>query len=316
MSNFLRIIFAGTSNFSACCLSALINAKHQIVGVFTKPDKSIGCRNRFLSNPVKLLANQHNLFVFQPTSLSGLESQKNVAKLDADIMIVVAYGLILPQSILELPKFGCINVHGSLLPNWRGAAPIQRALLAGDNFTGITVIQMDTGVDTGAILNKTTCIIEPTDTSYSLCNKLAKIGAKTLLATIKKITDGCVLPEAQDNSLATYAKKISKKEARLDWSLPASHLERCIRAFNPWPISYFFFMNQSIKVWSSFVKDETKYSYMPGTILGTDNIGIHIATGKGVLTITRLQPPGKRIMKAYDFLNSRRKWFLTGTVLP
>ncbi|CUX96222.1 Methionyl-tRNA formyltransferase [Candidatus Gullanella endobia] len=315
MSSSLRIIFAGTPDFSAHHLNALINAKQNIVGVFTKPDRPAGRGNLLTSSAVKKLAKRYNLPVFQPTSLHKPEWQQKIAELNANIMVVVAYGLIIPQSILVLPRFGCINVHGSLLPRWRGAAPIQRALWAGDNYTGVTIIQMDACIDTGAVLNKVTCKIQPNDTSVSLYNKLAKIGPDALLLTLTQIAIGHAVAEPQNNTVATYAEKLSKEEARLDWRMPATQIDRCIRAFNPWPISYFLTQKQTIKVWAASVDDKLVSLHMPGTILAADKTGIRITTGSGILTLTHLQPAGKKIMSVQELLNSRREWFVPGTIL-
>lgn len=315
MSDSLRIIFAGTPDFAARHLDALIDAKQQVVGVFTQPDRPAGRGNRLTPSPVKQLAERHGLPVFQPVSLRKPEGQRSVAELKADIMVVVAYGLILPQVVLDLPRLGCINVHGSLLPRWRGAAPIQRALWAGDYRTGVTIMQMDAGLDTGAMLHKAVCAIQPDDTSASLYDKLAQIGPRALLATLTQIAAGRAVAEPQDNALATYADKLSKEEARLDWRLSAAQLERCIRAFNPWPISYFPLADQPIKVWAANVDNRQTASHAPGTILAADKAGIHITTGEGVLTLTQLQPAGKKAMPVQDLLNSRREWFIPGTVL-
>ncbi|MGP4123904.1 MAG: methionyl-tRNA formyltransferase [Sodalis sp. (in: enterobacteria)] len=315
MSHSLRIIFAGTPDFAAHHLDTLIRAKQQIVGVFTQPDRHAGRGNRLTPSPVKQLANRHSLRIFQPSSLRKPEEQGLVAALKADIMVVVAYGLLLPQAVLNLPRFGCINVHGSLLPRWRGAAPIQRALWAGDSQTGVTIIQMDAGLDTGAILHQTTCAIRPDDTSASLYNKLAQIGPDALLTTLGGLAARRAIAEPQDNVLTTYANKLSKEEARLDWRLPAAQLERCIRAFNPWPISYFWLLGHRIKVWTASVASQQTASCALGTILAADKDGIYIATSKGILALTRLQPAGKKAMPVQDLLNSRQKWFIPGTLL-
>lgn len=314
MSDSLRIIFAGTPDFAAYHLAALLTSSHQVVGVFTQPDRPAGRGNKLTPSPVKHLALEHNLAVFQPKSLRPAESQKLVADLQADIMVVVAYGLILPQTVLDLPRLGCINVHGSLLPRWRGAAPIQRSLWAGDNETGITIMQMDAGLDTGAMLHKLSCTITATDTSATLYRRLAELGPRALLQTLTQINAGQVVPEKQNDSLATYAEKLSKEEARLDWSLSAVQLERCIRAFNPWPVSHFILDNQPVKVWQANVLPSVK-PLTPGTIVQADKSGIQVATADGILNITQLQPAGKKTMSAQDLLNSRREWFSVGKSL-
>lgn len=315
MSDSLRIIFAGTPNFAACHLSALIHSSHDVIGVLTQPDRPAGRGNRLISSPVKQLAERYNLPVFQPLSLRKSEDRQSVADLNADIIIVVAYGLILPQPVLDLPRLGCINVHGSLLPRWRGAAPIHRALWAGDNQTGITIIQMDAGLDTGAMLHQTVCAIQPNDTSASLHEKLAKIGPDVLLTTLAQIATGSTMAEPQDDTFTTYAKKLNKEEACLDWRLPAAQLERCIRAFHPWPTSYFSLKGQLVKVCAASVSTQPSCSQAPGTLLAADKFGIHVSTGEGILTLTLLQPAGKKAMPVQDLLNSRHKWFIPGTLL-
>jgi len=310
----LKIIFAGTPDFAAKHLEALLHSPFQVVGVFTQPDRPAGRGKKLMSSPVKVVAEANGIPVFQPASLRQAEQQQLVAALNADVMVVVAYGLLLPAEVLDMPKYGCLNVHGSLLPAWRGAAPIQRALWAGDSQTGITIMQMDVGLDTGDMLLKVTCPITAEDTSASLYDKLADLGPKALLESLKHLEKNQLSPEPQDNSLATYAHKLSKEEARLDWNLPAIALERCIRAFNPWPISYFVINDQNIKVWQASI-DATSVNSAPGTIVAADRSGIKVATGEGVLCLEILQPPGKKTMLARDLLNSRQEWFTPGTVL-
>jgi methionyl-tRNA formyltransferase len=310
----LRIIFAGTPDFAARHLDALLTSEHEVVGVFTQPDRPAGRGNKLTPSPVKTLALEHGIPVFQPKSLRPAESQQLVAELNADVMVVVAYGLILPQAVLDMPKLGCINVHGSLLPRWRGAAPIQRSLWAGDSQTGITIMQMDVGLDTGNMLHKIECDIEPQDTSATLYNKLAELGPTGMLATLQQLAEGTARPEVQDEALVTYAEKLSKEEARLDWSLSAKQLERCIRAFNPWPMSYFVIDEQPVKVWQAEALDQ-QTSAQPGTIIAAGKAGIQVATSDGILNILQLQPAGKKAMSVQDILNSRREWFIEGNIL-
>lgn len=313
MSAPLKIIFAGTPDFAARHLDALLASEHQVTGIFTQPDRPAGRGNKLTPGPVKVLAQTHGIPVFQPKSLRPEENQQLVADLQADIMVVVAYGLILPQAVLSMPRLGCVNVHGSLLPRWRGAAPIQRALWAGDSETGVTIMQMDAGLDTGDMLLKLNCPIGPEDTSASLYDRLAELGPQGLLQTLNMLATNRAQPEIQDNALATYAEKLSKEEARLDWTLPAAQLERCIRAFNPWPVSYFLIDDQPVKVWQATVLPHQ--DKQPGEILHADKQGIQIATADGVLNLLSLQPAGKKPMSAQDLLNSRREWFTPGTVL-
>ncbi|MDA3135132.1 methionyl-tRNA formyltransferase [Atlantibacter subterranea] len=314
MSDSLRIIFAGTPDFAARHLDALLAANYNVVGVFTQPDRPAGRGKKLMPSPVKVVAQEHGLPVFQPASLRPAENQQLIADLNADVMVVVAYGLILPKAVLEMPRLGCINVHGSLLPRWRGAAPIQRSLWAGDDETGVTIMQMDVGLDTGDMLYKLACPITPDDTSASLYDKLAELGPQGLIETLQLLASGKARPEVQDESQVTYAEKLSKEEALLDWSLSAAQLERCIRAFNPWPMSYFMMDGQPVKVWKASVL-EAATNAAPGTILEADKQGIQVATAQGVLNIEELQPAGKKAMKAQDLLNSRKAFFAPGNRL-
>ncbi|KHN51663.1 methionyl-tRNA formyltransferase [Pectobacterium fontis] len=314
MSDSLRIIFAGTPDFAARHLDALLSSGHQVVGVFTQPDRPSGRGNKLTPSPVKVLAEQYSIPVFQPKSLRPAENQALVQALEADVMVVVAYGLILPQPVLSMPRLGCINVHGSLLPLWRGAAPIQRALWAGDSETGVTIMQMDVGLDTGSMLHKISCPILPQDTSATLYDKLAELGPRGLLETLEQLADGSAVAEAQNDALATYAEKLSKEEAHLNWQLPAEQLARCVRAFNPWPMSYFIVDGQPVKVWKAEALAKAHGS-QPGTIILADKQGIQVAAAEGILNIQELQPAGKKVMSAQDLLNSRREWFIPGNIL-
>ncbi|MHA0985354.1 methionyl-tRNA formyltransferase [Kosakonia cowanii] len=314
MSDSLRIIFAGTPDFAARHLDALLSSEHQIVGVFTQPDRPAGRGKKLMPSPVKVLAEEKGLPVFQPASLRQPENQQLVAELNADVMVVVAYGLILPKAVLDMPRLGCINVHGSLLPRWRGAAPIQRALWAGDAQTGVTIMQMDVGLDTGDMLYKLACPITPEDTSATLYDKLAALGPQGLIETLQQLAQGSAQPQVQDEELVTYAEKLSKDEARMDWSLSAEQLERCIRAFNPWPMSWFMVDEQPVKVWKASVLPSSVHAE-PGTIVEASKSGIQVATAEGILNLETLQPAGKKAMSAQDLLNSRREWFVPGNRL-
>ena len=310
----LRIIFAGTPDFAASHLQALLDAGCNVIAAYTQPDRPAGRGNRLTASPVKLLAQQHHIRVEQPESLRNSAAQQTLASLQADLMIVVAYGLLLPQEVLDTPRLGCINVHGSLLPRWRGAAPIQRAIWAGDAETGVTIMQMDAGLDTGPMLHKIHCHIAADDTSASLYHKLAQLGPQGLLETVKMLSANGVSAEQQNNDLATYASKLSKDEARLDWQLSAIQLERCIRAFNPWPISFLLLDDMNIKIWQAEALS-IHSAAAPGTILKADREGIDIATAQGVLRLLTLQPPGKKPVSAQELLNARRDWFQPGKVL-
>ncbi|MGE6263498.1 methionyl-tRNA formyltransferase [Aeromonas media] len=312
--NKLKLIFAGTPDFAARHLAALLSSDHEVVAVYTQPDKPAGRGQKLTASPVKDLALAHDLPVYQPASLRNEEAQVELAALGADLMVVVAYGLILPKAVLDTPRLGCLNVHGSLLPRWRGAAPIQRAIWAGDAETGVTIMQMDVGLDTGAMIRKVSCTIASDETSASLYDKLAELGPQALVDTLDAMAAGDTTAEAQDDALANYAQKLSKEEARIDWSMEAVAIERCIRAFNPWPISWFEVADQTIKVWQAEVID-SDHGQPVGTLLKADKQGIDVATGKGVLRLRTLQPPGKKAMSVPDLLNSRRDWFEPGTQL-
>ncbi|WP_421164133.1 methionyl-tRNA formyltransferase [Aeromonas dhakensis] len=312
--NKLKLIFAGTPDFAARHLAALLSSDHEVVAVYTQPDKPAGRGQKLTASPVKVLALAHDLPVYQPASLRKEEAQAELAALGADLMVVVAYGLILPKVVLDTPRLGCINVHGSLLPRWRGAAPIQRSIWAGDAETGVTIMQMDVGLDTGAMIRKMSCPIAADETSASLYDKLAELGPQALVDTINAMAAGDTAAEAQDDALANYAEKLSKEEARIDWSMEAVAIERCIRAFNPWPISWFEVADQTVKVWQAEVITQD-HGQRAGTLLKADKQGIDVATGKGVLRLLTLQPPGKKAMSVTDLLNSRRDWFEPGTQL-
>ena len=312
--NKLKLIFAGTPDFAARHLAALLSSDHEVVAVYTQPDKPAGRGQKLTASPVKELALAHDLPVYQPASLRKEEAQTELAALGADLMVVVAYGLILPKVVLDTPRLGCINVHGSLLPRWRGAAPIQRSIWAGDAETGVTIMQMDVGLDTGAMIRKVSCPIAADETSASLYDKLAELGPQALVDTINAMAAGNIAAEAQDDALANYAEKLSKEEARIDWSMDAAAIERCIRAFNPWPISWFEVADQTVKIWQAEVITQD-HGQRAGTLLKADKQGIDVATGKGVLRLLTLQPPGKKAMSVTDLLNSRRDWFEPGTQL-
>ncbi len=229
-------------------------------------------------------------------------------------MVVVAYGLLLPQAVLDTPKLGCINVHGSILPRWRGAAPIQRSIWAGDAQTGVTIMQMDIGLDTGDMLKIATLPIEATDTSATMYDKLAELGPQALVECLADIASGNAAPEKQNDDEANYASKLSKDEAKIDWNQPAEFIERCVRAFNPWPMSFFSVEENNIKVWQSRVEDNATES-VAGTILKADKTGIYVATGQGTLVLEQIQIPGKKAMPVSDVLNSKASWFEVSSVL-
>ncbi|GAB1056917.1 MAG: methionyl-tRNA formyltransferase [Shewanella algae] len=307
----LKIIFAGTPDFAARHLQALLDSEHQVIAVYTRVDKPAGRGHKLTPSPVKALALEHDIPVYQPKSLRHEEAQQELAALGADIMVVVAYGLILPLAVLQAPRLGCINVHGSILPRWRGAAPIQRALWAGDKETGVTIMQMDVGLDTGDMLLKTSLPIADDDTSATLYEKLAQQGPVALIQALQGLAEGKLTTEPQDESLANYAEKLSKEEARIDWHKAARNLWQEIRAFNPWPVSYFECQGQNIKVWQAEV-EESDEQFEPGTVVRADKRGLAIATADGLLVLKKAQLPGKKPLDIADILNARGEWFQPG----
>ena len=308
----MRIIFAGTPEFAAQHLQALLDAGRQVVAVYTQPDRPAGRGQKLMPSPVKQLALQHGLPVYQPQTLRDPAAQSELAALQPDLMVVVAYGLILPQVVLDTPRLGCINSHASLLPRWRGAAPIQRAIEAGDASSGVTVMQMEAGLDTGPMLLKVSTTITAEDTGGSLHDRLATLGSAAVVEAVGKLAAGELQGEVQDNSLATYAHKLNKDEARLDWSRPAVELERLIRAFNPWPICHSTLNGDALKVHAAQLGEG---SGQPGTILAADKTGLTVACGQGALRLTRLQLPGGKPLSFTDLYNSRREKFAPGLVL-
>ncbi|MFB9137433.1 methionyl-tRNA formyltransferase [Vibrio olivae] len=314
MSKPLRIVFAGTPDFAARHLAALLSSEHEVIAVYTQPDRPAGRGKKLTASPVKNIALEHNVDVYQPVNFKSDDAKQQLADLNADIMVVVAYGLLLPQAVLDTPKLGCINVHGSILPRWRGAAPIQRSIWAGDSQTGVTIMQMDVGLDTGDMLKVATLPIEASDTSASMYEKLAQLGPQALIDCLADIAAGKAIPVKQDDEQANYAKKLSKEEARINWNDDAAHIERCVRAFNPWPMSHFDASENSIKVWQSRVADITS-DQSAGTIIKADKTGIYVVTGNGVLALESLQIPGKKALPVQDILNARASWFEVGTVL-
>jgi methionyl-tRNA formyltransferase len=314
LSKPLRIIFAGTPDFAAKHLSALLNSAHEVIAVYTQPDRPAGRGKKLKPSDVKQLALSSDIPVYQPKTLRDETAQQELSALHADLMVVVAYGLILPQVVLDTPRLGCINVHGSLLPRWRGAAPIQRAIWAGDAETGVTIMQMDIGLDTGAMLHKVTCPIATDETSASLYDKLAELGPQGLLETLDQISEQTAVAQEQDDAQANYAAKLSKEEANIDWTQTAVAIERQIRAFNPWPVSYTQIAEQNVKIWQASVIDATTV-LQPGTVISATKQGIQVATGEGILNLLNLQLAGKKAMPVQDILNARKEWFVVGQLL-
>ena len=314
----LRIIFAGTPDFAAHHLQALLDSDHQVIAAYTQPDRPAGRGKKLAASPVKALALEHDIPVYQPLNFKEDTDRQALADLNADIMVVVAYGLLLPKAVLDTPRLGCINVHASLLPRWRGAAPIQRAIAAGDTETGVTIMQMDVGLDTGDMLVISTCPINHDDTGGSLHDRLLTLGGPALLTALDQLQQGTAQPEQQDDSLANYAHKLTKQEAALDWSLSATELDRQIRAFNPFPVAYFSEGKDRIRVWDACVVsnvEATESASAPGTITDVTKDAIKVACGSQALLLKQLQLPGKKVLSIKDILNGHAQRFAVGTVL-
>jgi len=316
MSQPLNIIFAGTPDFAAQHLAALIQSKHNVIAVYCPPDKPAGRGKKLTPCATKQLALEHNIPVLQPLNFKADTDQQTLQAFNADVMVVVAYGLLLPKVILEAPRLGCINVHGSILPKWRGAAPIQRAVEAGDKETGVTIMQMDEGLDTGDMLHTATCDISPKDTSASIYQKLAELGPTALLDSLSLMAQNKHQAITQNNELATYAAKLDKAEAELNWQLPAQKLHQKLRAYIPWPVAQFTYMDEKqnqhrIRVWQASVV-ESKGIHAPGTIISVDKSGITVATSERALKLENLQLPGKKALPVQDILNGRGDWFQAG----
>ncbi len=316
MDSHLRIVFAGTPEFAAESLRALLQGHHEIIAVYTQPDRPAGRGRGLKASPVKELALEHDIPVWQPHNLKDIDAQNELAALEPDLMVVAAYGLLLPQAVLDIPRLGCINVHASLLPRWRGAAPIQRAILAGDRETGITIMQMDAGLDTGAMLYKATCPISRSDTGASLHDRLALLGGDALLAVVDSLRDEQPLtPEPQNTALATYAAKLSKEEALMAWQLPADELARRVRAFNGVPVAHSTLAGQSVRIWQARPVSSETTTATPGMVIRADKHGLAVAAGEGsVLLIETLQLPGGKALPVTLLLNARRDELQPGTV--
>lgn len=308
----MKIIFAGTPEFAAVALEALVHTSHEIVAVYTQPDRPAGRGLKLTSSAVKSLALHYQLPVYQPKSLKESHEQDVLASMQADIMVVAAYGLLLPSAVLRLPRLGCINIHPSLLPRWRGAAPIQRTIFAGDTETGVTIMQMDEGLDTGPMLLVKPYTLKPNETSQTLHDTLAKVGADALVETLTLLEQGQMTPKAQDNDFATYAHKISKEEALIDWTRPAIELDREIRAFNPWPVAYTTWQSHTLRIWDAEVSPHTDTHAAPRTILHASAEGIDVAAGIGALRLLKVQTPGGKVLSAADFYNAKRNELIPG----
>jgi len=298
----MRIVFAGTPEFAVPPLQMLLGTGHRIVAVYTQPDRPAGRGRKLTPSPVKQVATAHHIPVFQPPTLKAEEDQAQLRALEPDVLVVVAYGLILPKAVLEIPRLGCVNIHASLLPRWRGAAPIQRSVLAGDAETGITLMYIEPRLDAGPMLHKKTCRIARLETAGELHDRLAQLGAEALAEILPDLETGNIRPEIQDEAQVTYAAKLEKAEAVLDWTLPALELERRVRAFNPWPVAETQWRDTTLRVWLAEALDETARA-APGTVLDRERT-LDVATGQGVLRLLEVQLPGAKRVAARDFLNA------------
>lgn len=313
MEHNLRIIFAGTPAFAVPCLEALINSTHNVVAVYTQPDRPSGRGQTLQASAVKQTALQYSIPVYQPVNFKTPQSKEILKELNAEIMVVIAYGLILPKSVLEIPKYGCINVHASLLPRWRGAAPIQHAILHGDKKTGITIMQMDAGMDTGNILQKVNLFIDENETSQSLHDRLSTIASEPLLEILNLISEGqtCISTPQEEKGI-TYASKINKSDFRINWSESATSIERQIRAF--YPQAYIFASEMPIRIQKAHILEKSS-TQSPGTILAIDKNGIEVATGTDCLSIDIIQFPGKKSVQVHEWIHGNHSSLYPGLIL-
>ena len=312
----MKIIFAGTPEFASTALEALIGTDHEIVAVYTQPDRKAGRGQKLTASAVKQLAQEHQLPVLQPlhfkaSTEEGLAAQQQLASFNADIMVVAAYGLILPQAVLDTPKYGCLNIHGSLLPRWRGAAPIQRAIATGDQETGVTIMKMAAGLDTGDMMYKTICPIQANDTSATLHDKLAQQGASAICEVLKSeqtLQDYLSAREVQDEAFTVYAHKLSKAEAQIDWSKSAIEIDRNIRAFNPWPVAFTPIDDRNnLRIWNCELSNENAQAAVAGTIVAMNKHGIHVVCGdQKCIALTSLQWPGGKALNAVQALQAHK----------
>ncbi|SDN46268.1 methionyl-tRNA formyltransferase [Vreelandella arcis] len=314
----LRVVFAGTPEFAASSLAALLESQHEVAAVYTQPDRPAGRGRKLTPSPVKRLALEHALPVYQPESLKAADAQATLASLNADVMVVVAYGLLLPQAVLDIPRLGCLNVHASLLPRWRGAAPIQRAIEAGDNTSGVTIMQMDAGLDTGDMLHDVRTPITAQTTGGDLHDRLAIQGANALINTLDELATGSVSATPQPEEGVTYAAKLTKAEAELDFSQPAEQLVRKIHAYNPWPVAWCALGNDRLRLLTASVEPGDQPPSLPGTLLAHGDDHLRIACGpegRGVLCVSRAQLPGGKALPVRELLNARQTRLTPGTCL-
>jgi len=304
----LNIAFAGTPSFAASILESLLQARaYTITTVYTQQDKPVGRGQKIQKTPVKELAEKYNLIVRQPENRHQLELDDELRHVD--VLVVAAYGMIIPETVLNRPRFGCINIHTSLLPRWRGAAPIQRAILAGDDKTGVTIMQMDAGLDTGDILLQQPCHISQSDTSADLLEKLSVLGSECIIKTLEQVRQQILVRVKQPDNGITYAHKVQKSEAQLDWNKPATEIDRQIRAFNPAPIAYSTIANHPVRVWQAIVLDKPAQDTLAGNIISYSAAGLDIATADRAIRILKLQLPGKKVTAISDFYNGNPRFW-------
>lgn len=317
----MKVIFAGTPEFAATALAKLMTSRHEVVAVYTQPDRPAGRGLKLTPSPVKMLAEKNNLTVCQPASLKDKEAQAQLKNFDADVMVVAAYGLILPQAVLDIPRLGCINIHPSLLPRWRGAAPIQRTIFAGDKMTGVCIMQMDAGLDTGPVLLQHQYALAVDETSVTLHDKLAQIGGNSLIEALDLLEAGKIEPVQQDGQQVTYAEKIKKEEALIDWNKPAHEIDRMIRAFNPWPMAYTHLHHERLRIGLAVIHQEDKDviarkhrdKIQPGMIFSISKEGIQVVTGDDrLISLLAMQLPGGKMLAVGDFYNAHKEQLKTG----
>ncbi|MBZ9559545.1 MULTISPECIES: methionyl-tRNA formyltransferase [unclassified Modicisalibacter] len=318
MTRSLRVVFAGTPDFAAESLRALLASRHDVIAVYTQPDRPAGRGRKLTPSPVKALALEHDLPVHQPATLKAEDAQRELAAYRPDVMVVVAYGLLLPQAVLDIPRLGCLNVHASLLPRWRGAAPIQRAIEAGDTESGVAIMQMDAGLDTGDVLLERRTPITATTTGGELHDRLAALGGEALVATLEGLAGPGIEAVPQPAEGVTYAAKLSKAEAALDFTRPAAELAARVRAFNPWPVAWTRLGDDTLRLWLAEADDTVATASAPGTLLESAPDALRIACGpegREVLRVTRAQLPGGKPLAVRELLNARGERFAPGQVL-
>lgn len=313
--NQLRLVFAGTPEFTLPCLNAIANTNHQLLAVYTQPDRPAGRGRKLQPSAVKTWAISHQIPVYQPLNFKQEETVEALQALQPDILVVIAYGLILPRSVLAIPRLGCINVHASLLPSWRGASPIQHAILHGDSESGVTIMQMDVGMDTGDILAQLKCPIYTEDTAGTLHDRLANLAVEPLLTTLDALAAGKVERTAQNHEIATYAGKIEKQNALINWQQTAVEIDRQIRAFNPWPIAFTLLGNEPLRIHRAHVVAMSHKEAQPGTILAIDKHGMLVATRDQAIMVEVIQFPGGKVMAVADWLNAGRSQLHVNQVL-